>query len=144
MRLHKLMFVLLFIIAGCSSNLSREEWDVVEEGMSIQSIEKELGNPTTKLIEQREILDEINSVINKDDDMLTNPAIAFALNSSPEVVELLALNKEDLESLHDKATNNEDVKIYQYKIESENDDLLYNVYFHKDKVFHYNGMYVEE
>ena len=144
MRLYKLMFVLLFIIAGCSSNLSREEWDVVEEGMSIQSIEKELGNPTTKLIEQREILDEINSVINKDDDMLTNPAIAFALNSSPEVVELLALNKEDLEYLHRMATNNEDVKIYQYKIESENDDLLYNVYFHKDKVFHYNGMYVEE
>ena len=144
MRLYKLMFVLLFIIAGCSSNLSREEWDGVEEGMSIQSIEEELGAPTSKLIEQREILDEINSVINKDDDMLTNPAIAFALNSSPEVVELLALNKEDLEYLHRKATNNEDVKIYQYKIESENDDLLYNVYFHKDKVFHYNGMYVEE
>jgi len=126
MKIHKGLFILFsLVLAGCSNTLTNEDWKILDENMSLQTVEEELGKPKKILIEEREMLDEINRKIN-----------------DGAITELPAISYINLETLHKHISEGDDIKIYQYEIESEErDNIISNVYFFRDTVVFYDGMY---
>lgn len=142
MELHKRVLTVLFlsmILAGCSNTIDENQWSLTQDDISIEEVEKSLGNPTKTITDKQEMLDEVNSQVNSAKNIINGP-----VPHSDEVLEPIIQTVEDLDSIHQAIENDDDIKILQYEIKDQYEDgekysVIRNIYLHRDRVIYYDG-----
>lgn len=137
-KLSIIMCLSIAVLAGCSRSVSREDWDSLEPGMSLDQIEEQIGSPKEDITDKRAMLDIVNHDVSGYEELLST---STSIGAGSELTKPMEDSLHDLDILHSSISNDEDVRIYQYDVESSDEDSELEIYIYRGELFYYSAMY---
>lgn len=137
-KLSIIMCLSIAVLAGCSRSVSRDKWESLEPGMTIDEIEEQIGSPKEDITDQRTMLDLTNEEISAYETVLST---SISIGSDNDLTEPMEDALMDLNVLHSSIENQEDVRIYQYEVNDSDSTNDLEIYFYRGEVFYYSAMY---
>ena len=127
------LVVLTAFLAACANKVDESTWELVEDDISLSTVEELLGNPNNIITNKNEMIDIVNEKINTAKDVLDGSEIFL----NDQLKEPLIRSIEAHETIRWGIETDSNIKILQYEV--ENSDNIKNIYFLDDRVFFYDG-----